>query len=148
MPRQHGNIFSAFSQRRHGQLHHRQPVVQILAEFPSAHRFVQVAIGSSDQSNINLNRMRSTHAFEFALLQHAQQLHLQRRSQFSNLVKKYHAAVGNFQTSLLLHCRARERAALMSKQITLQQRLGNGRAIDCHECFVRPMAVTVQRPGH
>src|ERR1039458_3865417 len=56
----------------------------------------------------------------------------------------------------LLRCNARATRslpgppspALMPKQITLQQRLRNRRAVDCHEWFITPVAVAMQRPGH
>ena len=113
MPGQHRNVFAALTQRGHGQPHDRQPVIQILAELPGANGFVQVAIRGRDQPDVDLDSMRPTHPFKFALLQHAQQLHLQRRGQLSDLVQKYHAAIGNLQASFLLDGRAGERAALV-----------------------------------
>ena len=121
MPRQHRNIFLPFAQRRHGQPHHRQPVIQILPEFARAHGLIQIAIRRRDQPHIDLDGMRPAHSLKFALLQNAQQLHLQRRSQFSNLVQKHHAAIGNFQPAFFLCRRPGERSALVPEQITLQQ---------------------------
>src|ERR1039458_10333242 len=52
---------------------------------------------------------------------------------FHSIVEEHHAALGNLQPSLLQYGRSGKRPALMPKQIALQQRLGNCRAVDRNE---------------
>src|SRR5579862_9908013 len=91
--------------------------------------------------------MRPSDALEFPLLQHAQQLHLQRQRQLSNLVEKNHASIRNLEAPFLLCRGSGETAALVAEQIALQQRLGNRRAIDRDKRLISPTAIAVQGPG-
>src|SRR5579863_2799046 len=145
--RQLGYVFFALAQGWHLQFDHGQPVVQIAAESSCPHGLVQVAVGSGNQSDVDFNRPRSAHPLELALLQHTQQLHLKRRRQFSNLVEEHHAAVGHFQPAFFLDNGSGKRPAFMPKQIGLQKRVGNGRAIDRHERLAAPAAVPMQSAG-
>ena len=60
------------SQRRHGQLHDRKPVIKVLPELLLSHSVIQVAIGGGDHAHINLDRMRPPNPFELPLLENAQ----------------------------------------------------------------------------
>ena len=59
------NILLTFAQRRHGQLHHLQPVIQILAEFPFANQLFQIPVGGRQNPYINLLRLYAPQAFNF-----------------------------------------------------------------------------------
>ena len=62
---------------------------------------------------------------ELALLQHAQQLGLQRRRDLADLVEEDRAAVGQREAALLVGRRAGERALVVAEQLGLEQRLGD-----------------------
>ena len=46
------------AERRHGQLHYRKPVIEILPKFLLPHSFIQVAIGSGNDAQIDFNGVR------------------------------------------------------------------------------------------
>jgi hypothetical protein len=66
-------------------------------------------------------------------LQHAQELHLQRRRQIADLVEEDRAAIGGFEPSALGVDRAGEGAFLMPEQLGLDQGLDEGATIDGNE---------------
>ncbi|GAC1364260.1 MAG: hypothetical protein NVSMB42_24090 [Herpetosiphon sp.] len=49
-----------------------EAVKKVLAEVATMNLFFKIAVGSSDDSNVDFNRLRSANALEFALLQHTQ----------------------------------------------------------------------------
>ena len=97
----------ALAQRRHHQRHYVQAVVEILAKCPGFYRCCQILVGGGDQANVHRDGTRAAQALELPLLQHAQQLDLQRRRQLPNLIQKHHAAIGHFQPAFLLSRRRR-----------------------------------------
>ena len=84
---------------------------------------------------------------ELVLLQHAQQFHLQRRSQFPDLVEKHDAALGYLEPALFLRDRSGERPSLVPEQITLQQRLRDRRAVDRDKRLAASWTVAMQGAG-
>src|SRR5215471_21143146 len=64
------------------------------------------AVGRGDEANVDPDRPRAADARELALLEHAQQLHLNRGAQVADLVEKEGAALGQFEFSLSLADRA------------------------------------------
>ena len=146
MPHQHRNIVLPLPQRRHRDLQHRQPVIQILPETAVPHRLLQIAVGRGNQADIHLDGMDPAHAFELTLLQHPQQLHLQRGSQFADFVEKNHASIGHFQPAFLQRSGSGKCSTLVAEQIAFQKRLWNRGAIDGHKRLARPRTVTMQGP--
>src|SRR5258705_6464664 len=106
----------------------------------------QVLVGGGYQADVELDGPRAGDAFKLALLQDAQQLHLKRGREFTDFIKKDRAAVGYFQSPLLLRQRAGEGSLLVTKQFALQQRLSQRGAVNGHESFVCPFAVEMNRP--
>ena len=85
---------------------------------------------------------------ELALLQHAQQLRLQRGDHGADLVEEDRAAVGQRELALLVGDRAGERAPHVAEQLGLEQRLGDRRAVHLDQ-RPRPLrAPIVDRPRH
>ena len=72
------------------------------------------------------------------LLQHAQQLRLQRERQLADLVEEERAAVGAARSGpRACSRRAGERAAHVAEELALEQRLRDRRAVDRHERAAR-----------
>ena len=78
-------------------------------------RRAQVLVGGRDHAHVDVARHVAAEAFEFALLQHAQQLHLDRARNVANLVEKDRAGVGLFEFARLGGVGARERAFLVAE---------------------------------
>ncbi len=72
-------------------------------------------------------------AFEFALLQDAQQLGLQRNRHFRNFIEQQRAAVGEFELAFAHLVRAGECAFLVAEQNRFEHVFGNRRAVDRDE---------------
>src|ERR1700690_2505513 len=110
--------------------HHIQAVIEVLAESPLFQRGTQIAIGRGNQADIHFVRFRAAETLEFALLQNAQQLHLDRRGEVADLVEEKSAAVREFELSRLARGGARKSALLVAKKFAFKQRLGNRGAVD------------------
>ena len=63
-----------------------QAMIKIFAKSAFPHVVRKLAIGSSDEANIERVSLRSANALKFALLQDAQELGLQPRRQFADFV--------------------------------------------------------------
>ena len=72
-------------------------------------------------------------AHDLVLLQDTQQLDLRAERQIADLVEEERAPVGGLEPSGLARQRARERALLVAEQLALDQRFGEGAAVDGHE---------------
>ena len=145
---QRRDVAGSLAQRRHAERHHIQAVVEIRAEGAALRLCREVAIGGGDQADIELPGARAADAFELALLQDAQELGLQLRRQFADLVEKDGAAFGHLELALLLRHGAGEGALLVSEQLAFQQRLGERGAVDGDEGFGGARAEAVQGAGH
>ena len=80
-----------FPQRRNINWHNVQPVIKIFAECSFFQRRSQIAIGGGDQAYIHFQGPCSAQPLKLALLQHAQQLHLDGRGYVADLIEKQRA---------------------------------------------------------
>src|SRR5262249_47724127 len=83
------------------------------------------------------------HALDLALLQHAQQLRLQVEAKRTDLVQEHGAAVRQLETAKAARVRAGEGAALVTEELRLHQRLGDGRDVDGDERRVAPVTAAM-----
>ena len=86
-----------------------------------------------DDAHVDLDRVRVADALELALLQHAQQLRLQRRAHRPDLVEEQRALVRLLEASLARADGAGERAAHVAEELRFEQRLGNRAAVERDE---------------
>src|SRR6185437_11322097 len=86
------------------------------------------------------------HAADFAFLQRAQELHLERRGELADLVQEERPPARLLEQSGLVRLRARERATHVAEQLRFEQRLGNRAAVDRHEPVRGARALAVQQP--
>jgi hypothetical protein len=100
---------------------------------------------AATQAHIGLNLARAAQPHQRALLQRAQQLGLQRQRQLADLVQEQGAAIGLLEPASAGGGRAGEGAALVAKQLALEQGLGNGRAVDLDERPGAPATGQVHR---
>ena len=137
---------SSARSRSGGQMdaHDVDAVVQVVAEPPLGDVGLEVARRRGDDAHVHRARRVVADAAHLALLQRAQQLHLQRQRQLADLVEEERAAVGLLEQSLPLGGRAGERALRVAEQLALEQRLGNGAAVHGDE---RPRSRAGSRRG-
>jgi hypothetical protein len=76
--RQQRYVFAALAQRRDYDAVYVQAVKQVLAELAFAHHLFQVAVGGGHDAHVHLAHLVAADRRELALLQHPQQLGLER----------------------------------------------------------------------
>ncbi len=141
----HGEI-GTVAQRRQPHDEPVQPVVQILAEAVLRDHLAQIAVRRADDRDVHADRLRRAERIDDALLQYAQQPHLQRIRHVADLVEKQRAAVRLQQLAgRALAARARKRALLVAEQLRLDQRLRNRRAVHRDERPVATRRIVVDR---
>ena len=79
------------------------------------------------------DRPASTEPAELALLEDAQQLRLRLSGRFADLVEKERPAVGELEHAHVLLVGAGERSPLVPEELALQERLGDGVAVEGDE---------------
>ena len=89
-----GNLLAAIAQRRNQNADHREPVVQIFAEFALGHALFEVGIGRGDHADVDALRARFADRHDLALLEKPQQLRLHVERQVADFVEEQRAARG------------------------------------------------------
>src|SRR5205823_11200156 len=85
---------------------------------------------------------------DLSLLQHAEELRLERRRRLGDLVQEERPAARDLEQSLAILEGARERPAPMAEELALQHPLGQRRAVDRDEEPVPPRSRGVDRARH
>src|SRR5262249_35573625 len=110
-----------------------QAIVQVFAKRSFFQRRAQIAVGGSNQAHVNFQGPRATQAFEFSLLQDAQKLDLDRRGHIANFVQEERAFVRQLELARLGGHGAGKSASFKTKQLTLEEIVGDGGAVDLDE---------------
>ena len=132
--------------QRHG--NDIQAVIKVLAEFAGLDGLLQVLVGGRNDAGVEGQQAGPAQAFEFTLLQDAQQLGLQQRGHLADFVEEQRPVLGDFELALLEAGSAGEGALLVAEQFALQQGFRYGGAVDGDERLVGTQAVGVNGAGH
>ena len=114
---------------------------------PSAISVFQVAVGRRQQPDVDLDRVVGADAVNLAVLQHAEQLRLQRQRHVADFVEEQRAAVGVLESALAEPVGPGECPGFVAEQFVVEQVLVQGGAVHGHERLGPPRAVGVQRLG-
>ena len=145
---QQREILFPFPQRRQGKGHHAQPIVEVFPEASTLDLGFEVAVRRRDDPGVGLQPVPAAHPLELAFLEDAQQLHLGGRREFTHLVEKERATVGQFEPAPVgLDC-VREGAFLVAEEFAFDHPFRQGVAEDGHEGTVPPGAPVVEGVGH
>ena len=87
-------------------------------------------MGRADDARVDRNGLAPADPLDHPLLQEAQQFHLQRQRDVADLVEEERAAMGELDLALGRLDRAGEGALLIAEQLSLEQILGDGGAVD------------------
>ena len=123
------HVFEPIAQRRNFHRDDSEPVIKILAERAVLHLRLQRFVRRADHAHIDRRALVVAHAPHFALLQHAQQLRLQRSRHRVHFIEENRPEVRLFEKPALVRHRAGERALLVPEQFRLEQVL---RAARCN----------------
>jgi hypothetical protein len=94
---------------------------------------LKILICRGNYPHIDSSRLRTPESFELLLLDCAQELGLKLDRQFANFVEEKRTAVGGLKAAYSIRQGSSKGASLMSKEFALDQRGGNGRAVDCYK---------------
>ena len=104
-------------------------------------------MGRGHDPHVDLEGAVAAHPLELALLEEAQQLHLDRGGDVADLVEEEGPAVGGLEPARARVDGAGERPLLVAEQLALEEGLGERRAGHLDEGLVAPRAVLVERLG-
>ena len=142
------DVAAPLAERGQRERHHVQPVEEVLAEAPLLHHALEVAVGGGEHAHVHPDQLVAADALEGALLERAQQLHLELGRHVADLVEEHRAAVGQLELAEPALLGVGERALLVAEQLGLEQRGRDGRRRDPHEGPPRAPAVVVERARH
>ena len=146
--REQRNIFLPLTKRRQANRNDVEPVIQVAPKLAVLDHLQQIAVGGRDHADVDLDGVRVADALELALLQHAEELHLQPRAHRADLVEEERAFVRLLDPPLPVAHGARERAAHVAEELGFEQRFGNGRAVERDEPVHAPRAVVMDGARH
>ena len=91
------NVSSARTKRRHINRHLTQTVIQVFAELTALDGVRKIHVCRRNHTDVRFLHFGRTDADEFTRFQDAQQTHLGRQGQFSNLIEKNGSAIRFFE---------------------------------------------------
>src|SRR5262245_36898018 len=141
-------VVLALAQRRQRDLDHVEPVVEVFAEARRRDFLLEASVGRRDDAHVGPLVLRASDPPERLLLDHAQQLDLERERDVADLVEEQRALVGELEEALLVVERPGERAAHVAEELRLEQGLRDRRAVHDDERPLAALAHLVDRPGH
>src|SRR5215472_11726306 len=126
-------VLPVLSQGRDQDGIHVRPITKITAEFVTCNHLGQIAMGSSDQTHVDLMGTSAPSALELLFLQNTQKLRLQGQWQVSNFVQEKSTGISHFETANLLRHGPRKGTLLVPKQLTFQEIEEDSSAVKLHE---------------
>src|SRR3974390_624910 len=99
--------------------------IEVLTKFFAINAFFEMAIGSRNDANVDLDGAIAADAFEFAFLKHAQELGLNLRRNFADFVEQNGAVVREFEAAFAFVHRAGKGAFFMTEKLALDEVLWN-----------------------
>src|SRR5215475_401559 len=147
MEREQFNVTDSLAQRRHADRLLFDTFKQILAEIPAPNRFGKIDVGGADEPRPELNLLLPSKTTETPLLNHAQQLALQRRRKVSDLIEEKRSISGLLKISDAALFSVGENSFLVAEHLALEQVLGNGRDLHVNPRLVGMRPQLVNRPG-
>ncbi len=110
-----------------------QAVVEVFTERPIAEGFLRVLVRGRQHAHVHLDLGPAAEAPDRARLEDAKELGLHRGVHLRDLVEEERALVRELEAAGPALERAGERALLVAEDLALEERLGNGRAVDGDE---------------
>src|SRR5439155_193572 len=146
--RERRDVLAPVAQRREADREDAQAIVEVLAESAGLHLVLEVAVGRHDDARIDRAGAVLAHRADLALLQHAQELRLERRAGLRDLVEKEGAAARHLEEALAVLGGAREGAAAVAEELALEQPLGERGTVDGDEEVVAARSAGVDGACH
>ncbi len=137
-----------FAQGRDLQRDHVEPIEEVLPKAPFLDRDFEVPIGRGHHSRVHPHVAAPAERRKLPVLEHLQQLRLERWGHLADLVQEDRAVVRELELAELLALRAGERALLEAEELALEQLGGQRGAVDLDEGLAAPFGALVERLRH
>src|SRR6185437_12069700 len=148
MRSQRRDRLAAFAERLSADRDRIQPMKEILAKCSRRHHRAKVAIGSSHQPHIDVNRLIRPHRLDLVILNRPQNFRLKLERQFANLVQKERAALRRTKISQRVVASIGEGPTHMPEKLRLRQLSNQRRAVERHERPPRIRPQPMERTGY
>ena len=109
------DVSGARSKRRHINRHLTQTVIQVFAELTALDGVRKIHVRRRDHADVCFLHLGRTDADEFTRFQDAQQTHLGRQGQFSNLIEKNGSAIRFFKIAFARFSGSRKRPLFVAE---------------------------------
>ena len=140
------DVIAPLPQRRKREGDDREAMIEVFPELAGPDGRREVLVRRGDDPDVHRFTSRAAQAPDPLLFDRAQELHLKPDGKEADLVEKQRAAVGGAKEAGLGLPGVRERPALDAEHLGLEQRVGNGRAVDVDEGAGGARAHAVQGP--
>ena len=140
------NVLAHLAQRRHRELDHVQPVVEVLAEVAGLDQRRELLVRRADDAHVDRLLLRRADLAHLLLLDRAQQLDLHRQRQVGDFVEEQRAAVRGLEEAVAVAFGAGERALPVAEELALHQVLGDRAAVHGDERLLGARAAAVDHP--
>ena len=144
MSRQNRNVDTAVAKRRQRDTDRVDTIVEITSKRSVRNPLREILIARGHHAEIGSHLLRPPHAVERSKLERSKQLSLHLRIERPDLIHENRAAIRELKQPQLARRRFRVSAALVSEELTLDERIRNRRAIDVDERARHPMREPVQ----
>src|SRR5205823_10327576 len=142
------NVLLALPERRDPDLDDVQAIVEIFPELTPGNRLLEIAIRRRDDTRVDVDRAVTADPRETKILQHVQELRLERQGQFRDLVEIEGTGVRVLELSRFAAVRPREGSFLVSEEFGLEQAVRDGGAVDLDEGPIRAVGGGVKAASH
>jgi len=129
-------------------VHHVDPIVEVLAELAGLHKLGQSLVGGEDHAHVHFPRIVAAHRLELEALQDAKQFHLKGRAGQGDLVEEECACAGGLELAALVGDGAAERAFDVAEELAFEQRIRQGAAAHLDERLAGASRLGVDGSGH
>src|SRR6185437_11442262 len=114
----------------YGKRDHANAIEEVFTKSFRCYHVAKVLIGGRDHPDINGVFLCTAHGPDTALLQHAQQLDLHRRTHFADFVEEYRPAAGHLKKTALVLRSAGKSALDVTEQLAFKERFRERAAVD------------------
>ena len=147
MVREQAHVPRPLAEGRQRDRDHVDAVEEIVTKLALPDELGRVAIRRGHETDVHVEELGSPDATDLPFLEGPEELGLERLGQLPDLVEKEGAPVRDLDHPGLGPIRTGERAALVTEQLGLEQRIGQCGAVDGNEHLGGPGALRVDRPG-
>src|SRR5262249_41760842 len=141
------DVLRTLPQRWHAKGQHLEPVVQVLAEEPTANLLSQLPMRRAHHAHVHREGAGVAHPPDLTILENPEELRLERQRHLGNLVEEERPTVRRLEQSSLGGRRSGERTADVAEELRFEELAGERGDVDRQERMVSPAAVPMERPG-